>query len=444
MKRQHLHLLGATSLLIACFLTWPSEKYTPKTPPSSGKARHIESNQLSAKPTKTKTPEIKPFFESPQLRLTAFSSALKSQSLEDQKTAFESLLAMPPSARRDEGLAYVLKHLAYKNPEVAKQLWLTWENALTKPWLEAAGNICLALAKKDPFAPSDFILEHIPPTAQLAAWEPIIQQMDYQAATKVLDTFPRSKRIFDLTKSLSIEWMKSDPGACAAWLDSLIPTLTEEQRDALAASYGAFGRGSKKGFDHFKNRVETFNQAQDPFTREYLAGLVLKAEKITTEQKESFIAELAETLPDYHAALTAPSNSRSPEYYNTPVKFASTLKSEDFQNLSRHDQSTLIDRLIYANPEKAAKFLVRVSEPRRLGRPLLQWHQAAPNEALAYVKTFPNTKDYQRAIFSLSQMTAHYAQEESTLALINLLNSPENQQTVRTKLAERMKEVGNQ
>ena len=109
---------------------------------------------------------------------------------------------MPPSARRDKGIAYVLKNIAYKNPEVAKQLWLTWEHALTRPWLEAAGNICLALAKEDPFAPSDFISQHIPPTAQLAAWEPIIQQMDYQAATEVLLTFPRSSA-FSITPKAS-------------------------------------------------------------------------------------------------------------------------------------------------------------------------------------------------------------------------------------------------
>ena len=235
--------------------------------------------------------------------------------------------------------------------------------------------------------------------------------------------------------------MKSDPGACAAWLDSLIPTLTAEQRKTLIDAYGSYYGGTKKGFDYFGNRLETFHRAQDPLTREYLAGLVLKAKKITDEQKESFIAELAETLPDYHAALTAPHNSRSSEYYNTPVKFASTLKPADFQNLSSHDQSALVDRLIYVNPEKAAKFLVRVNEPRRLGRSLTQWHQTSPREALAYVKTFPNTKDYQRAIFDLAQMTAHFAHKESTLALINLLKSPGHQKTIRTQLAKRIKEI---
>jgi len=437
MKRHHLHFVGGACLLIATILTWSSQEDSapaPSAPPDPQQAQ----NQKSP-PSKTTPPRPKPFFESPQLLLTNYGRMLKSHTLEDQLIALESLFALPPSANRDDGIAYVLRNIANQDPEIAKQQWLIWKHALTKPWLEAAGEICLALAKDDPFGPSDFISQHIPRTAQLATWERLIWTMDHQAASEVLVTFPRSKRILNITKSLSTEWMRSDPEACAAWLDSLIPTLSGEEQKSLIEAHGSYFGHTKKDFDHFNNRLVTFHQAQNPLTREYLAGLVLKAKGISDEQKTTFMEELDEVLPDYHALLTAPSNSRRSEYYNTPVKFAATLQSADFQNLSRNDQSGLMDRLTHADPEKAAKFLVRIEQPRRLGHTLIRWHQAAPQQAITYSATLPNAKEYQRALFDLACNTAHFEQEESTLALIKLLKSPADQKKIQARLAEKMK-----
>ncbi|MGJ8697663.1 MAG: hypothetical protein ACSHYF_15200 [Verrucomicrobiaceae bacterium] len=440
MKRHHLHVIGASFLLVAVFFSWPSQEQSAPAPLA---LRTSQRTQASNSPSIRTTPspvriETIPFFESPRLHITTNGSiVLKATSFEDLKAALDSVSALPPSTLRDKAIADLLERLAEIDPQFAKQQWLAWENALTEPWLEAASKICLALAKDDPFGPSDFITEHLPRTAQLDAWEPLLWTMDYSAAAKVLPNFPINRQSLRLTKSLSIQWMKADPEACVTWLESLLPTLSQEQRQSLNNSLNVYRTFHPSDPDPFENRLTSFRLAKNPLTRNYLAHLVLDTQNVTSEQRAAFIDELADALPDYHAILTSPDQKELQEFRAQPQKIAATLSPAEYKNLSSQKQSALIDGLTNSNPENAAKFLVKMETSSRLGSVLFDWHEAAPADTLAFTKTISEDPKYQLTLFNFAMTTAHFAQEESTLTLINFIKSPARRKKIRAKLAER-------
>jgi hypothetical protein len=441
MKSHHIHLLGATCLLIAIILTWSSQKQPPPAPPIPQLSQRTPAPKFLLKSHANPNQELEPFFESPLFRISAIGSykSLSAQSTEDFQNILTSVFKLPPSALRDEAISYLLERLTRIDPEAAKQQWLTWEHALTDPWLKAASKICLALAKDDPFAPSDFI-NQLPRTAQLQAWQPLLWKMDENVASQVLAQFTTTRQTIRLARSLSIQWIKTDPEACATWLDSLIPTLSETQRQTLKDSPNVYQQFSKNDTDPLEICLATFHQAQTPIAREYLAALILGNRKITKEQKASFTEDLAETLPDYHAYLTSPEKAEIQKFYNYPEKVASTLQPADFKNLSTSKKSILISGLTNASPEKAARFLINMKSSSGLGSTLYRWYQVAPGDALAFTKNIPPSSDYQLTLFNFAMSTAHFSQEEDTLALINLIQSPARQQKIRAKLSEKREE----
>lgn len=294
MKRFHLHLIGLACLIIATALTWSSRKQPVSPIPQP--ERSTPNHSTRATSTSPRTSQKKPpfFIDSPTFEFSRSSTLLKSHALSDQKSALASTFALPPSSLRDKAIAYLLEHIAKQDPIFAKQQWLAWEYPLTDPWVEVAGHIALALAKDDAFAPYDFITENIPRTSQLKAWETVLWEMDYQAASQVIENSHPSPRLFNIAKSVTNEWMKHDPPATATWLDSFIPTLTEAQRTSSLEAYPAFRRLRNSDPDLFDSRLETFRLAKNPITRDYLARCVLVTEKITPEQKAAFLKELTE------------------------------------------------------------------------------------------------------------------------------------------------------
>lgn len=296
MNRISFHFCGAAFLLLTTLTTWlylksPAIVQPPKQ--SSFQQSPIIKTHSNPRPSPEKLPEgsLKPLLKTDLITISRNSLFLAAPTLEHKQEALASVLALPPSARRDEAIRDVLEKITKQDPRLAKELWLDWKHARTEPWLDAASDTCLALAANDPFSPSDFINQHIPRSAHFEVWNPILQRMDYQPATKVFESLPRTKQTLAATKGLTLHWIKDDPTSCLAWLDTWLPKLTTQQRTTLF-QIGSYWGHAQSGPEAFANHLATYEQATHPQTREYLARIVLDTRNAPEGLRDSFKKEI--------------------------------------------------------------------------------------------------------------------------------------------------------
>jgi len=319
---------------------------------------------------------------------------------------------LPPSSARDRALATALGVFAKTDPRRAADLLVGWNDARITFWLEAAGKVVAELAKTDREVAADFIVTHVPASAQVSVWAEFLWRLPPADQVAYLDRIPPCSARKQIVTDLVHAWTDVDPAASAAWIDTFIQGLSPRDLELLQQRRRFIG-----GFPTDPQPwLEAADAAVTPEARKFFAEVGWRRIQGTADPE--LVTRFAEFLPE----LAAREQGRQMD--ENPAGFAAGLSPSTVALMPAETRKRLIEHWADSHPADALDWAVKHELPEAplALRPLYSQDPAA---AATLAKTLPKSDALDDALSLLTHMIALRGNSSAAKDLLPLFSDAE-------------------
>jgi hypothetical protein len=345
-------------------------------------------------PTTTLPKGLQPLLKTDRVRVMAGGVSWDEARIATEIDAtLADIRTLPPSAARDRALASVLGVFATTDPRRAADLLAAWDDARISFWLQAAAKVLAELAKTDREAAADFIVTHVPASAQASAWEELLWRLPPADQVALLDRIPRSTAKKQIVTELVHAWTDADPAASAAWLDTFIQGLSPDDLRALQQRRRFMGGIPTDP----QPLLAAARAAVTPEARTFFAEVGWK--RLQGKADPELVTRFAEFLPEMAA------REQERQMNDDPAGFAAGLLPATVAAMPAETRTRLIEHWAESHPADALDWATKHELPEA-ALALRSLYLQDPAAAAKLAKTAPKGEALDAALSHLTHMIA--------------------------------------
>lgn len=365
--------------------------------------------------------------ETPRIWLSGHGGAVmvrSSDPLAEADAILADLEGLPPSAARDFAMSAFIGRVADRDPTRALELLAAWTDGRIERWSDTAQSLMRKLAPIEPEAAADFIRNRTPQPVRAEIWSALLAELPPDARLAYLPEVPEGNTRLSILADLLHVWPAEDPSACAAWLDGLLPGLSEGEIRLL-------GQPRRLGPDTIGSAepwIAAYQQANTAAARRYFAEQAW--EDTAPEERGALYPLLRDTLPELAE------RARDESILRDPAGFAGELDEFHVAELPAEVAENLVRRWSERHPRQALEWAARHDRPEAAAA-LSKLYLTSPDEAFAAARELPRGPDLDQALSTLCSLASHHGQTDEARALLPLFDDPAKRVLAEKDLARK-------
>jgi hypothetical protein len=352
--------------------------------------------------------------------------------------AFAKVREMPTSSTRDGAFCDVLAVVAENDPSRARLIFNNWESLAYSLWTVAAVRVATELAKLDPAKAREFIGSDLPSGRRAYVWSQLLVSMEPALAASFYGSIPEGTRRMDRVGELMKRWTLQDPGAAAAWLDSIVagldPSEIKEFEGFGNAIIGEPKDRQPKPPEVLAGAKSSYEAARHPMARQLLAKLYLR--------------EVERSAPDQLVEITAAAEAETGgvtdgvarrQMYADPAGYAAALSPEEIKALPVQAIRDLADAWSIMDVAAAADWFRDQGRMEVAGMVAGRWFTLDPEKAVAFALALPQGPGRDDALRSLCHFAASEGKNQMSESCYEAIQDPQTKKSAGEEL-KRMRE----